>query len=232
MRLRGIAVHITMSGKALTDLTLLKFLAMQLPWSGHSILERGPTSPSSRGAAIWLAGLALIEFIYFLPRWNSYNEDARVDVVLSVVDHGSISINPYHLNTKDETRVGNNFYSNKAPGQSLLGVPVYAGFRALASIGFVRTLLTDFEHNPAWNRALADAACNPPVPGDHCRFVTKPRLDFAVLQYLEAIITVAIPSVLMLLLFYWLLGFFSVSVRNRTLLTLGVGLGTIVFPYS
>jgi hypothetical protein len=52
------------------------------------------------------------------------------------------------------------------------------------------------------------------------------------LLYLETIYTVAIPSVLFLLLFFWFLGYFSASLGNRLLLTLALGLGTMVFPYS
>src|SRR5581483_2288008 len=188
---------------------------------------------ADRTAAIWLAGFALLCFVYFLPRWNSYNEDARVDVTLSIVDRASVNINPYRLNTGDETKVGKNFYSNKAPGQSLLGVPVYAFFKAALAIGPVRSLVNGVESSSAWKYALKDAACPPPHGStDHCRFVTRPKLDFALLQYLEAAATAAIPSILFLLLFFWFLGFFSESTFDRTVLTAAVGLATIVFPYS
>ena len=60
----------------------------------------------------------------------------------------------------------------------------------------------------------------------------SPRLDFALLQYVESVVTAAIPSILMLLLFFWFLGYFSSSLFNRTLLTLALGLATMVFPYS
>ena len=187
---------------------------------------------SSRRAAIWLAGLSLACFVYFLPRWSSYNEDARIDMVLSIVDRGVVNIDPYHLNTGDEDKFKGHFYSNKAPGQSLVGVPVYAAFKLATSLGPIRSLVDDMERSSAWHGALNDAACLQPVPGDYCRFVTRPKLDFAMLQYLEAVLTVAIPSTLMLLLFFWFLGFFSESLFNRTILTGALGLGTMVFPYS
>lgn len=193
--------------------------------------EAGAGTFSSR-AALWLAGFTLLSFVYFLPRWNSYNEDARLDVVLSLVNRGVVNIDRYHLNTGDADYYRGHYYSNKAIGQSLLGAPVYGGFKLATSTPPVRSLVNALERNQAWKGALRDAACKPLVPGDHCRFVSSPRLDFALLQYLEAIITVAIPSVLMLLLFFWFLEFFSSSLLSRTILTVALALGTMIFPYS
>ncbi len=54
----------------------------------------------------------------------------------------------------------------------------------------------------------------------------------AQLWYLESFTLVAIPCTLFLLLFFWFLGYFSSSLWHRLLLTLALGLGTIIFPYS
>ena len=178
---------------------------------------------------VWIAGFLLICFVYFLPRWHDWNQDARMDMTLSVVNHAVINIDAYASNTFDRDQFGGHYYSNKAPGQSLFGVPVYLAFKGALAVSPVRALANHIERNTAWNVALQDAF--DPTAVGHSRLVA-PKLDFAMLQYLEAVFTAAVPSVLFLLFFFWFLGYFSTSLFNRSVLTLALGLGTIIFPYS
>jgi hypothetical protein len=189
-------------------------------------------SVSSVRAGVWLAGFALLCFVYFLPRWHDYNQDARMDMTMSIVNFGTTNIDNYYLNTGDRDHFHGHYYSNKAPGQSLIGVPVYIAFDAALDVPPIRGAVTALEHNSAWQSALQDSNCVIAVVHDPCRFELSPRLDFALLQYVESVATAAIPSVLMLLLFFWFLGYFSSSLASRTLLTLGLGLATMIFPYS
>lgn len=181
---------------------------------------------------VWLAGLFMLCFVYFLPRWHDWNQDARLDMTMAVVNHGTIAIDAYQRNTSDDDHFQGHYFSNKAPGQSLLGVPVYVAFKLALAVPPVRASLNAFERNSAWNMALQDAGCITPIKNDPCRFVLPRKLDFAMLQYVESSLTAAVPSVLMLLLFFWFLAYFSSSVLNRALLTTALGLGTMIFPYS
>ncbi|HZT95773.1 MAG TPA: hypothetical protein VFB34_02940, partial [Chloroflexota bacterium] len=188
--------------------------------SPHLVLV--PRRLTDLRAGLWIGGVLFLCFVYFLPRWHDWNQDARMDMTMAIVNHDTIAINAYQYNTKDDSRFQGHYYSNKAPGQSLSGVPVYVAFKALTALPPGRGLVDAVEGNTAWNMALQEAAG---------RFV-PPKLDFALLQYLESVLTVAVPSVLFLLLFYWFLGYFSDSQLNRIILTLGFGLATIIFPYS
>ncbi len=192
--------------------------------------ERMGTAPGVR-TYLALAGLFFVCFVYFLPRWHDWNQDARLDMTMAVVNHATIAIDAYQRNTSDDDHYQGHYYSNKAPGQSLLGVPVYAAFKLALAIPPFRTAANSLETRPAWRLALEDAGCTRRLLKDPCRFIPK-RLDFALLQYLESALTVAIPSILMLLLFFWFLQYLSASVLNRMLATLAFGLGTIIFPYS
>lgn len=154
-----------------------------------------------------------------------------MDMTMAIVNHSTIAIDAYQYNTSDDDHFNGHYYSNKAPGQSLLGVPVFVVYKAALGIPPVRTAVNLLEANSAWRLALQDARCTVAVPKDPCRFV-PPRLDFALLQYVESIFTAAVPSLLMLLLFFWFLGYFSSSLLNRALLTVALGLGTMIFPYS
>jgi hypothetical protein len=158
-------------------------------------------------------------------------------MVLASVNHHTVEIDPYHLNTGDDDHYKHHYFSNKAPGQSFVGVPVYLAFKEFVDFARGRELINDWEQNSGWKTALLDAGCIIPIKHDHCRFLTpqilgEPRLDFAVIQYIEAISTAAIPAVLLVLLLYWFLGIIGGSSGERILLALGLGLGTDVFAYA
>ncbi len=69
-------------------------------------------------------------FFYQVPFWN---ENSRYDLVLALVDDGATRIDRYHENTGDKSLYVGHYYSDKGPGSSLLGVPVYALMRAMAA---------------------------------------------------------------------------------------------------
>jgi len=66
---------------------------------------------------------------------QSPNELSRYELVLSIVDRGSLSIGPELArfgDHEDKSVYEGAFYSNKAPGLSLAAVPIYAAIRAIA----------------------------------------------------------------------------------------------------
>src|SRR5260221_6695662 len=70
-------------------------------------------------------------YVYFLPRWGDWNVNSRFDLTRALVDDHSIAIDRYVSNTGDYAVYGGRYYSDKAPGLALVGVPVYAAFEAL-----------------------------------------------------------------------------------------------------
>lgn len=80
--------------------------------------------------ALFLAVLAAYAYFYQAGGWN---QNSRFDLVRAIVERGTASIDAYHGNTKDKARVGDRFYSDKAPGVSWMAVPPYAVARAVAS---------------------------------------------------------------------------------------------------
>jgi hypothetical protein len=60
---------------------------------------------------------------------------------------------------------------------------------------------------------------------------TDPANDLQ-LRYMESVCLSAIPAMLLLLLFFWTLQYFSPLLFHRAALTLFLGLGTIIFPYA
>jgi hypothetical protein len=161
---------------------------------------------------LWLAGFLLVCFVYFLPRPGDWPGDSRLDLTLSLGNRGAAWIDGYQWNTGiDSAYYHGHYYALKAPGQSLVGVPIYLGYRALLSLSGNGTIANQIGKKRTWNKTYS---------------------SYYLLQSVETMYTVAFPAVLVLLLFFWFLGYFSTSVPNRILLTLSLGLATSFFPYA
>lgn len=167
---------------------------------GRDTLKGYPTYPSirSRWVALWLAGILFVSFAFFLPHWD-WNQTARLDTTVALVNHNTVAIDRYQANTGDKDFYAGHYYSGKSPGQSLIGVPIYAAYKGFLTL----------KGNPPADTADDDAS-----------------------RYVEILLTCGIPATLLLLLFFWFLGYFSTSVFNRAVLTLALGLATNIFAYA
>ena len=85
----------------------------------------------------WLAAIAIV-YLYvvpYFPRIHSANELPRAYLVKAIVEDHTFAIDRGVARwgtTVDVSPSGGHQYSNKAPGSSLLAVPVYAAVRAVA----------------------------------------------------------------------------------------------------
>src|SRR4029079_13811649 len=69
---------------------------------------------------------ALLLFCYgFFQQEPAWNEYSRYDLVQALVEQGTTRIDTYHDNTGDAAFYKGHWYSDKAPGSALVGVPVY-----------------------------------------------------------------------------------------------------------
>ncbi|NJD27492.1 MAG: hypothetical protein FIA92_04270 [Chloroflexi bacterium] len=75
--------------------------------------------------SVLLAVLLLFVYGFFQqrPAWNEYS---RYDLVRAIVEQGTTRIDSFHENTGDKAFYQGHWYSDKAPGTAILGVPVYA----------------------------------------------------------------------------------------------------------
>ena len=83
---------------------------------------------------LFLALALLLAYGLFiqLPAWNEYS---RYDLVRAVVEEGRTTIDSFHENTGDKALKDGHYYSDKAPGTAILGVPVYGAFKAASALG-------------------------------------------------------------------------------------------------
>jgi hypothetical protein len=71
--------------------------------------------------AAWLLGV----FAFFVPA-ATWNPVSRFNLTRAIVEHGSLTVDPYVSSTGDRSLVGNHWYSDKAPVVAFLAVPTYA----------------------------------------------------------------------------------------------------------
>lgn len=81
-----------------------------------------------REHARWLLPLAvalLVSYAYFVPS-SAWNQNSRLALTRALVEDGSTVIDQSHVTTGDKSFRDGHFYSDKAPGVSLLSIPPYA----------------------------------------------------------------------------------------------------------
>jgi len=82
---------------------------------------------------VLVAATVLLSFAYFYQA-GGWNQNSRYDLTRAIVERGTVRIDAYHPNTGDKARLDDHFYSDKAPGQSLLAVPVLAAGEAVIGV--------------------------------------------------------------------------------------------------
>jgi hypothetical protein len=176
----------------------------------------------ARKTEILLFVVLLSCYAYFFPRWADWNQNSRLDLVLAIVDQRSVAIDAYHQNTGDYAYFNGHYYSDKAPGTSFLGVPVYMFFKTLVSNSLVERLVANFSGNVGLTKTLREGGTG----------LRPDKVYFSLALSFVTAFVVALPSALMAILFYRLVGHFSSNKSYQILMTLAYGLGTIAFPYS
>jgi hypothetical protein len=182
---------------------------------------------TARAQGMWRQYVALFLVVvacttYFFPRWADWNQNSRFDLVTALVDDHTFMIDKYAANTGDYAVWQDHYYSDKAPGMALLGVPVYAAFEALTPSWLLARLEASADHSSALGTTL-----NPDGSG-----MQADKIHFFVGLVVTTLVTVALPATVLALVFFWAAGRMGCSTRERWVVTLLYALGTCAFPYS
>jgi hypothetical protein len=164
----------------------------------------------------------LICYSYFLPRWASWNQNSRLDLVLAIVDERTLTIDNYFQNTGDYAVFNGHHYSDKAPGTAFLGVPIYAAARPILRSAPVQSVLNRLAQSDAFGATLKQEGSG----------LLIDKIYFAVVLYLVTVTAVSIPAALLGVLIYKFLGIFAEHSLWRISVALLYGLATNAFPYS
>lgn len=89
--------------------------------TGHHLARRPE-------AALFILTLGVYVYFYQAGGWN---QNSRFDLVRAIVERHTLTIDAYHENTGDKALVRGHYYSDKAPGVSLLALPVHLLAHAL-----------------------------------------------------------------------------------------------------
>ena len=78
-----------------------------------------------RHASVPLFLLVFGTYAYFYQA-GGWNQNSRFDLTRAIVEQGTLSIDAFQENTGDKARRDGHWYTDKAPGVSVLAVPAYA----------------------------------------------------------------------------------------------------------
>jgi hypothetical protein len=175
-----------------------------------------------RRDAILICIILLLAYSYALPRWADWSQNSRLDLVRALVEQGTTRIDAYVANTGDYAEYHGHTYTDKPPGLSLVGVPVYAVALPLIDRPAVAARLQKL----AGGGALRDTL-NPQGSG-----INRDKLRHFVAQVLLTGVTVAIPAAALGALLYLTLGVLGFGRGPSLLVTLGYGLATPALAYG
>ena len=172
--------------------------------------------------AISLFLVLLACYAYTFPRWADPNQNSRLDMVVAVVEDNTFQIDKYVANTVDYAKVGDHYYSDKAPGTAFLGIPFYAGFKAILNLPAVDQLTDKLGNSAAFKATLREDGSG----------VLKQKVRFALAQVLLTLVVAAIPTALLGVLLFKLAGRLGASTGVSLAVALGYGLLTPAFAYA
>lgn len=176
----------------------------------------------SQGREVVLFLLLLLCFAYFFPRWADWNQNSRFDLVLAIVEQGTLAIDNYYQNTGDYAFFKGHYYSDKAPGTSFLGVPIYWAFAHLARFAPIERFIRLLEENSAITATL-----EPEGSG-----LQAGKVYFALALTFVTFFVVAVPSAWLGVLLYRWTGYVTHRPLYRISVPLIYGLTTPAFAYS
>jgi hypothetical protein len=190
--------------------------------AGDLTMERLVSFLRSRRVEILVFLALLICYTYFLPRWADPNQNSRLDMVVAVVEDGTFQIDAYVENTVDYAKVGDHYYSDKAPGAAFLGIPVYATLKEFLDLPIMDSVMERLANNEALKATLREKGTG----------LLEHKVRFAIAQVALTFVASALPTALMGVLMYNLLTQFTARSWPRILVILGYGLLTPVFAYA
>lgn len=171
---------------------------------------------------VLLGALLLGCYVYTLPRWADPNQNSRLDMVFAVVEDGTFQIDKYVQNTVDYAKVGEHYYSDKAPGAAFLGIPTYAVLRVVLNSSLMDSAMGYLENSATLQSTLREDGTG----------LLEHKVRFASAQVVLTFVASMVPTAFLGIMMYGVLEQFIARPWLRVLVVLGYGLCTPAFPYA
>jgi hypothetical protein len=192
------------------------------PGASEQSTKPRSAASSERLHALGIIVILLLCYAYFFPRWADPNQNSRLNMVFAVVEDGTFQIDKYVANTVDYAKVGEHYYSDKAPGAAVLGIPLYAALAPVLDTPLLSGLTARLEAHSAFAGTLRAEGSG----------VSTQKVRFAIVQVFLSLLVSALPTAaLAALLFLWLQAV-TMAVTPRLVVALGYGLATPAFAYA
>lgn len=164
----------------------------------------------------------LVASVYAFPRWADPNQNSRLDMVVAVVEDGTFQIDKYVDNTVDYAKMGDHYYSDKAPGTAFVGMPVYFVVKSILDTPLLAAVTDRLAKSDAFASTLRSEGSG----------VSTNKVEFAVAQVAISFVVAALPTAILCVLMFLLMTGITQSVWPRLAVALGYGLLTPAFPYA
>jgi len=143
-------------------------------------------------------------------------------MVIAVVEDGTFQIDDYVENTVDYAKVGEHYYSDKAPGAAFLSIPVYAVLKGFLDLPIMDSVMDKLADNDALKATLREEGTG----------LLEHKVRFAVAQVALTFVASTLPTALMGALMYRLLARFTARLWPRIGVVLGYSLLTPALAYA
>lgn len=180
------------------------------------------TQPSRRTYAVTVFLILLVCYGYFTPKWADWGANSRADLVYAIGDLGTLSIDAYHENTGDKAFYNGHYYTDKSLGPSLVALPFYMVFKAVAAIPPIQSFINSGRGLGAFEETL-----NPEGEG-----MRSDALYQGMALTFMTFFAVSVPSALLGTVLFLFASRFTERYVYAMVLALLFGLATIAFPYS
>lgn len=175
-------------------------------------MDRSDEDARNRRERIGLAffWLVMLAYGFFVPSILSWNTESHLYPTFALVDHHTVRIDAYQQGLGDKSFWHGHYYTDKAPGLSILAVPVYAAMRFI----FRRAKVGGF----LLYRHIKNYYYIPP--------------DVKFMRYAITYVLIALPSAGLAILLWLFLLRMSGSIGWSLTLAAIYALGTIAYVYS
>jgi hypothetical protein len=166
--------------------------------------------------------ILLVAYVYVLPRWADWSQNSRLNLVRAIVEQSTTQIDAYVANTGDYALYNDHAYTDKPPGLSFVGLPLYMALLPVIDHPRVAPLLAKAAGGGALSGTLNETGTG----------INTDKVRHFVAQTVLTATTVALPAAALGALLFWALGAFGFARPIRLLVTLAYGLATPAAAYA